>query len=130
MNISLNWLTDYVDVASVPAGELAEVFTNIGLCCEAITQTDSDVVFDLEVTSNRPDCLGHIGVARELAAAMGLELKLPDLAAVATGAVAERSDSFRNFPKLSVSFRLVPVRSGRFRRLAGPPRRPGRRAAS
>jgi len=87
MNISLNWLTDYVDVASVPAGELAEVFTNVGLCCEGITQTDSDVVFDLEVTSNRPDCLGHIGVARELAAAMGLELKLPDLSAVATAPV-------------------------------------------
>ena len=82
MKVSLNWLTDYVDVGAVSAAELAEVFTNIGLCCDAIDQTDSDVVFDLEVTSNRPDCLGHIGVARELAAALDLELKLPDLSAL------------------------------------------------
>ena len=72
MKVSLNWLTDYVDVGAVLAAELGEVFTNIGLCCDAIDQTDSDVVFDLEVTSNRPDCLGHIGVARELAAVPGV----------------------------------------------------------
>jgi len=37
----------------------------------------SDTVIDIEITSNRGDCLGHIGVARELAAATGKELKLP-----------------------------------------------------
>ncbi|MCD4699009.1 MAG: phenylalanine--tRNA ligase subunit beta, partial [Phycisphaerae bacterium] len=51
-----------------------------------IEETDTDIVLDLEVTSNRPDCLGHIGVAREAAAALGLELKLPDLSAVPVGA--------------------------------------------
>ncbi len=86
MKVSLNWLTDYVDVSALPAGELAEVFTRIGLCCESIDETDTDIVLDLEVTSNRPDCLGHIGVAREAAAALGLELKLPDLSAVPVGA--------------------------------------------
>ena len=79
MKISLNWLTDYVDVAARGVSELAERFTNTGLCCDAVIETDTDVVFDLDVTSNRPDCLGHIGVARELAAALGVELKLPDL---------------------------------------------------
>ncbi len=86
MKISLNWLTDYVNVSAMPVGELAEVFTRIGLCCEGIDQTDTDIVLDLEVTSNRPDCLGHIGVARELAAALSMELKLPDLSAVPVGA--------------------------------------------
>ncbi len=85
MKISLNWLTDYVDVSSMPAGELADVLTRIGLCCEGIDETDTDIVLDLEVTSNRPDCLGHIGVARELAAALSLELKLPDLSSVPVG---------------------------------------------
>ena len=84
MKVSLNWLTDYVDVAARPAKELAEVFTRIGLCCDQVVETATDVVFELEVTSNRPDCLGHIGVARELAAALGLALKLPDLSAVPT----------------------------------------------
>ena len=35
MNISLNWLTEYVDV-TLPATELGELFTNIGLNCEEI----------------------------------------------------------------------------------------------
>ncbi len=78
MNISLNWLTDYVDV-SLPADELGALFTRIGLNCEGITETDADLVFDLEVTSNRPDWLGHVGVARELAAATGATFRPPSV---------------------------------------------------
>lgn len=33
--------------------------------------TDSDTVFEIELTANRGDCLSHIGVARELAAKFG-----------------------------------------------------------
>ncbi len=36
-----------------------------------------DWLFDLEITPNRPDCLGVIGLARELAAITGQKLKLP-----------------------------------------------------
>lgn len=36
-----------------------------------------ETVFELEVTPNRPDCLSIIGVAREIAALTGKELKLP-----------------------------------------------------
>lgn len=36
-----------------------------------------DYVFDIEVTLNRPDCLSHVGIAREIAAVTGLNLKLP-----------------------------------------------------
>lgn len=77
MNVSLNWLTDYVDVGGMKAQELADVLTNIGLNVDAIEQTDSDVVLDVEVTSNRGDCLGHLGIARELGAALGLEFRPP-----------------------------------------------------
>jgi len=76
VKISLNWLTDYVD-ASLPSGELAEVFKHIGLPVEETISTDTDIVLDLEVTSNRPDCLGHLGVARELAAATGRPFSPP-----------------------------------------------------
>lgn len=38
-----------------------------------------EVVFDLEVTPNRPDCLSLIGVARELAALTGRPLRLPEI---------------------------------------------------
>lgn len=40
---------------------------------------DRDTVFDVEVTPNRPDCLSHVGIARELAAYFGLELRYPEL---------------------------------------------------
>lgn len=78
MNTSLNWLTDYVQV-DLPADQLGEIFTNIGLNCDGIEFPGNDVVFDLEVTSNRPDWLGHIGIARELAAATEKNLKLPKI---------------------------------------------------
>ncbi len=38
-----------------------------------------DVVYDVEVTPNRPDCLSHVGIARELAAYFGLALSYPDI---------------------------------------------------
>ncbi len=40
--------------------------------------------FELEVLANRPDCMGHLGVAREVAAAYGLELKEPKLKTAAS----------------------------------------------
>ena len=36
-----------------------------------------DVLLDLAVTTNRPDCLCHLGIARELAAALGESLREP-----------------------------------------------------
>jgi phenylalanyl-tRNA synthetase beta chain len=76
MNVSLNWLTDYVDVP-VSAEVLAAECTRIGLTLEELIETETDIVLDLEVTSNRPDWLGHVGVARELAAATGSEFRPP-----------------------------------------------------
>ena len=38
----------------------------------------NDIVFELEITPNRPDCLSHIGIARELSAYYGKELKYPE----------------------------------------------------
>lgn len=45
--------------------------------------TDSDTVFTLEVTPNRPDCLSHIGIARELAAWYEREIRYPDVSELA-----------------------------------------------
>ena len=49
-----------------------------GLNHEATEAVGDDVAIDLEVTSNRPDCLGHIGIAREAAVLFGLPLKIPE----------------------------------------------------
>jgi len=39
----------------------------------------NDISIELDLTPDRSDALGHIGVARDLAALLGLELRLPEL---------------------------------------------------
>jgi phenylalanyl-tRNA synthetase beta chain len=78
MKISLNWLKDYVQITE-SAQVLTGLLSNIGFGTESIETAGDDTVIDIEVTSNRSDCLGHIGVAREIAAATGRELKLPKI---------------------------------------------------
>ena len=88
MKVSLNWLSDYVDI-SMPAEDLAELFLRLGFPCEDIEKTDTDVVLDLEITSNRPDLLGHLGVARELAAATGAAFRPPQIGKLETAGKVE-----------------------------------------
>lgn len=44
-----------------------------------------DVLFDLDVTRNRPDCNGYLGVARDLAAALGLPMRVQPADSPAVG---------------------------------------------
>ncbi len=74
MKISLDWLKDYVDI-DVPLGVLRDKLTMIGLIAETVEERDGDVVLDLETYANRPDTLGHLGMAREIAALLGRPLK-------------------------------------------------------
>jgi len=76
MKISINWLNDYVRT-ELPAQKIADILSDLGLPYEGIEYLKDDAVIDFEITSNRGDCLSHIGIARELAAATGKELKLP-----------------------------------------------------
>lgn len=78
MKISLEWINDYVDISDIKLNELVDRLINVGFNIEQITDFGGDTVVDLEITSNRPDCLGHIGVAREIATIFGKELRLPD----------------------------------------------------
>ncbi len=78
MKISFNWLSDYVEL-NESAEELAYILSELGFPTEGIEQIGDDYVIDIEVTSNRGDCLGLIGVAREVAASTGRELKLPEV---------------------------------------------------
>jgi len=65
MRVSLNWLREFVDISLDPK-DLKQSLTALGLGVEWVAQSDGDWVLDLEVASNRPDCLSHYGVAREL----------------------------------------------------------------
>lgn len=76
MLVSWDWLHEYVRPDASPR-EVGERLMNAGLNLESIEEVAGDTVLDLEVTSNRPDCLGHIGVAREVSVLFGCPLKAP-----------------------------------------------------
>lgn len=78
MIVSWNWLQEYVDLG-MSLEELTDRLTLTGLNLEGIENIGEDVAIDLEVTSNRPDCLGHIGVAREVSVLWQQELREPEL---------------------------------------------------
>jgi len=75
MNISYNWLKDLIDLDLSP-DETAKALTRVGLAVEGVHPHGDDFVLDIDLTSNRPDCLSHRGVARELGVSLDLELKL------------------------------------------------------
>ena len=78
MKISFNWLKEYVYFSLTPQ-ELAVRLTNVGLVVADIKQVEDDFCLEIEVTSNRPDCLGAIGIARDTVAAVGGSLQIPDV---------------------------------------------------
>ena len=75
MNISYNWLKDLIKI-DLPPSELAQKLTSVGLAVEGIHKFGDDFVFDIDVTSNRSDCLSHLGVSREVAAITNYELQI------------------------------------------------------
>jgi phenylalanyl-tRNA synthetase beta chain len=76
MKINLDWLNEYVDVPETPA-TIKNDLTMAGLVVESYADVNGSVVLELEVTSNRPDCLSHFGVAREVAALYGRSVREP-----------------------------------------------------
>lgn len=76
MRISLEWLQQYVEIRETPEQMKADL-TMLGLVVETIDVSGGTPVLEMEVTSNRPDCLNHLGVAREAAAFYRRELRLP-----------------------------------------------------
>ena len=71
MKFSRQWLNDYVDLSDLSDDEVGTRLTEIGHAIEAVEKHGDDTVFDLEITTNRVDAMSHLGMARELAAALG-----------------------------------------------------------
>ena len=74
MKIVYNWLKDFVDVSASPR-ELASRLALSGTNIASVENGPHGAVIDAEVGSNRPDCLAHLGIAREVAAVYKLPLK-------------------------------------------------------
>ena len=78
MKFSVTWLQKFVD-APININDAATAFTQLGFEVESMV---GDVI-DLAIPPNRGDCLGLLGIARELAALTGSTLQLPDTAIAA-----------------------------------------------
>src|SRR6476619_7085687 len=89
MKISYNWLGELVTLTLNPR-ELAERLTMAGLAVEAVEPVRDDHILDFDLTSNRPDALSHLGIAREASLLCGTNLT-PQ--AISINEVDERSES-------------------------------------
>ncbi|PIQ88018.1 MAG: phenylalanine--tRNA ligase subunit beta [Candidatus Omnitrophica bacterium CG11_big_fil_rev_8_21_14_0_20_43_6] len=74
MKVTYNWLKNFVDLKISPK-ELAEKLTMAGLEVVGLEKAGDDFVLEVEITSNRPDWLSVLGIAREVSALTGLKLK-------------------------------------------------------
>src|SRR5438270_13065121 len=77
MLISYYWLRELTGTKLSPQ-EVRERLTNVGLAVDAVEERDGDYVLDVEVPSNRGDCLSHLGIARELAVIEQAKVQSPD----------------------------------------------------
>lgn len=86
MLVSVAWIKSLLPGLPEPA-EVARVLTARGLTVDAIATAGADAVLDVDVPANRPDALGHLGIAREIAAGLGLPFD-PDYEAPAGSGAA------------------------------------------
>jgi phenylalanyl-tRNA synthetase beta chain len=88
MIVSWNWLTDYVRL-DMPVEVLTERLALSGLNLESFSDVGGDIAIDVEVTSNRPDCLAHLGIAREIGVLFDKPLCIPDPKSKSSGRPVE-----------------------------------------
>lgn len=88
MNISYNWLRELTATTLEPR-ELAGRLTMVGLAVDAVHEAGDDFTLDFDLTSNRPDCLSHLGIARELAVLEGTQARVPQAEPSRTGGRAQ-----------------------------------------
>jgi len=76
MQLSRNWLADYVELPQ-DIQEVSDRLTAVGHAVEQIEEVGDDTVLDIDITTNRSDCMNHLGMAREIAVIFGKTLKPP-----------------------------------------------------
>ena len=76
MKFSLDWLGDFVDVDAAGGIDGARrLLDQAGIPIESVSPHDSDTILEAEITPNRPDAMGHRGLAREIAAMSGAPMR-------------------------------------------------------
>ena len=92
MRVPLSWLRESVPFEVEPQ-RLAEDLTSVGLAVDAIETVGEETVLELDITTNRVDCMNVHGVAREVAALYGLPLRPLETSVVEAGAAGRRRRS-------------------------------------
>ena len=78
MKASVKWINRYLDGEDLSVTQVEEFLTHAGFPIDARQDLPGgDALLEVEVTSNRGDCLSHVGLAREISARTGMPLKLP-----------------------------------------------------
>ncbi|MDR7439577.1 MAG: phenylalanine--tRNA ligase subunit beta [Armatimonadota bacterium] len=119
MRVPWTWLRELVRTPDPLDPEAwAERFPMLGLGVEAVERWEDDWVFDLEATTNRPDWLGMVGIAREVAAATGGEVVVPPMGVeeedpaaetLASVTLAEPSLCYRYVARVIVDVQVGPA---------------------
>jgi len=94
VKLPLSWLAEYVAFTVEPR-KLADDLTLAGLAVDGIEAHGPETVLELDITTNRVDCMNVYGVAREVAALYRLPLRAPDTTVSAAGAKADQAFDVR-----------------------------------
>ncbi len=132
MKFSHAWLKDYVEIPDDPA-RVGAMLTGAGIPLDGIEGSGEGAVYDLDILTNRPDCMNHLGLARELAALSGRTLNRPRPVIQEGGpATADHADIIIEDPDLCtrysgrcvIGIRVGPSPEWLVRRLVGIGQRP------
>jgi phenylalanyl-tRNA synthetase beta chain len=114
MKVLLSWLREHVDFR-VETAKLAADLTEVGLAVDGIESHGSDAVLDIDVTTNRVDCMNVRGVAREVSVLYKVPLEPLEVSFDETGAAASAALKVAiDAPQLCPRFcaRVLDVRMG------------------
>ena len=86
MKLPISWLKKYIDISITPE-RLSDLLTLSGTKVEHVEKKDGEAVLQIEVTTNRPDCLSLLGLAQEVSALTGKKIKFPSLSKKSAGGI-------------------------------------------
>jgi phenylalanyl-tRNA synthetase beta chain len=90
VKVPVSWLREFVDVPADPA-RLADDLTRVGLAVEGVETHGAEAVLDLDITTNRVDCMNVYGIAREASVIYEVPLRPLDLAVTESGPPAAQA---------------------------------------
>ena len=95
MKALYDWLKEFADLTLSPE-ELRARLSLAGIAVEGLAQTSAGPLLDTDLTINRPDCLGHYGLAREAATLERKRVRPDGSEAEGSGRGRRQSDARRD----------------------------------